>query len=387
MPTFSANQKAFIRAFSVSSHIDAGVIAAWMASEQPPGDSAGDHGTQNWLNIGNTDSGSFGVNDPHWKDPTAAGTYSGQWMRGQVSVPGFGHAAPGIVAVTRAGSDPLAQIRALQHSGWAGSGYPNLVAVYNSYKAQGQAIAKGLPATPQTATFKDFGTGATPATKTPATTTKTTTTGLDKAAYGEAMNRSIAGSYIAGQTKGSDPFAVNQPKTGLEGLSAASANPLLTSGQLTTTTPNPADYQTAHTVLTKVAGTELAQHPNAKQSSTTPGDVSTNVAGTTSYKGVTVADWIAPILTYAAAHGWKGVVNSGYRSFADQKRIYDSGVRPAAVPGTSNHEGDQFPRGAVDVSDAQQLSDVLAKSPYAKALVYAGAKDPVHFSHPHNGGY
>lgn len=111
--------------------------------------------------------------------------------------------------------------------------------------------------------------------------------------------------------------------------------------------------------------------------------------GTAKFEGTTVAAWIKPILEYARAHGWKGSITSGYRSFADQKRIYDSGVRPAAVPGTSNHEGDVFPRGAVDVdrASAAQLSAILRNSPYAKTLIYAGSKDPVHFSHPHAGGY
>lgn len=111
----------------------------------------------------------------------------------------------------------------------------------------------------------------------------------------------------------------------------------------------------------------------------------TDAKGTVNFEGKQVAAWIAPELKYAREHGWKGTVTSGFRSFADQTRIYNSGVRPAAKPGTSNHEGAQFPRGAVDVSDAQTLSRILKhkKSP----LVFAGAKDPVHFSHPHGGSY
>lgn len=109
--------------------------------------------------------------------------------------------------------------------------------------------------------------------------------------------------------------------------------------------------------------------------------------GTSHFEGKTVAAWIAPALAYARKHGWKGSVTSGFRSFADQTRIYNSGVRPAAKPGTSNHEGAEFPRGAVDVSDAAQLSAILQKSPYGKLLQWAGPKDPVHFSHPHDGSY
>lgn len=118
----------------------------------------------------------------------------------------------------------------------------------------------------------------------------------------------------------------------------------------------------------------------------TPPDPS-STKGTTMFEGTRVAAWIAPALRYARSHGWHGAVRSGWRSFAEQKSIYDSGVRPAAVPGTSNHEGTDFPRGAVDVTDAAQLSQILLNSKYATQLIYAGAKDPVHFSHPHNGGY
>jgi hypothetical protein len=113
----------------------------------------------------------------------------------------------------------------------------------------------------------------------------------------------------------------------------------------------------------------------------------THMKGVANFEGHKVAAWIAPALEYARQHGWKGQVTSGFRSFADQQRIYNSGVRPAAKPGTSNHEFTAYPGGAVDVSAAQQLAQILAKSPYAGKLVYAGAKDPVHFSHPHNGGY
>lgn len=109
--------------------------------------------------------------------------------------------------------------------------------------------------------------------------------------------------------------------------------------------------------------------------------------GTAKFEGKTVAAWIAPILAYAREHGWKGQVNSGFRTYAEQKRIWDSGVRPAAKPGQSNHEGSDWPRGAVDVSDPATLNRILSNSPYAKKLVWAGDKDPVHFSHPHNGSY
>lgn len=145
----------------------------------------------------------------------------------------------------------------------------------------------------------------------------------------------------------------------------------------------------------KVTTTPASPSPSSAPSTPASGGSGTpdtSAKGTTQWGGQTVAAWIAPILTYAKQHGWKGGVNSGYRSYSEQAGLYAglvAGTRqgPVAKPGTSNHEGSQFPRGAVDVSDAAGLSKVLQGSKYANVLVWAGGKDPVHFSHPHNGGY
>lgn len=123
------------------------------------------------------------------------------------------------------------------------------------------------------------------------------------------------------------------------------------------------------------------------QSSSQPAQPDTSVKGSRNFEGTPVAAWIYPILVYARGRGWKGSLNSGVRSFADQTRIWNSGVRPAARPGTSNHEMTAFPGGAIDVNGAQQLHQILQGSPYKNILVWAGAKDPVHFSHPHGGSY
>jgi hypothetical protein len=109
--------------------------------------------------------------------------------------------------------------------------------------------------------------------------------------------------------------------------------------------------------------------------------------GVGTFQGKPVAKWIIPILEYAVSKGWKGRVNSGYRSTQDQARVCATGVKPCATPGKSNHQGKQYPKGAVDVSEAPQLSAILLASKYKKVLVWAGGKDPVHFSHPHGGSY
>ena len=108
--------------------------------------------------------------------------------------------------------------------------------------------------------------------------------------------------------------------------------------------------------------------------------------GLARFDGKMVAGWIAPILREARRAGWKGTVASGYRSYGQQARIYKSGVRPAARPGTSNHEFTAFPGGAVDVTNAVQLNSVLRQLGITK-LQWAGGRDPVHFSHPHGGSY
>lgn len=186
---------------------------------------------------------------------------------------------------------------------------------------------------------------------------------LDKPAFEKAQKASLVGKLLASESGSSD-------------------NPLLLSGLATTKAPLASEYQTSKVV----PGT-----PEAKKTPVEPANgVHLGKAlpkGLSQFGDKKVAAWIDPILKYAQQHGWKGSVQSGYRSKAEQERIYDSGVRPAAVPGTSNHEGDEFPRGAVDVSEAQQLSEIIKRSPYAGTLVWAGSKDPVHFSHPHNGSY
>jgi hypothetical protein len=148
---------------------------------------------------------------------------------------------------------------------------------------------------------------------------------------------------------------------------------LVQSGAYTTTTPGHADVRSvSHAAQSDpaMAGKGTLDH----------------------FDGKPVAGWIASELRWARSHGWTGSVTSGFRTDAEQTRIYKSGVRPAAVPKSmggsgSNHEGLKYPLGAVDVSNAAQLASVLRNKPGGSKLIYAGAKDPVHFSHPHGGGY
>lgn len=108
--------------------------------------------------------------------------------------------------------------------------------------------------------------------------------------------------------------------------------------------------------------------------------------GLGSFEGKPVAAWIVPYLEYGRAHGWRGALNQGFRTYAEEVSIWNSGTRPAARPGTSNHGKKNFPGGAVDVEEAEKLAHILSQIPNA-LLIWAGSKDPVHFSYPHNGSY
>jgi cell wall-associated NlpC family hydrolase len=120
---FSQNQKLFASALSKATGLDPNTVAAWMVAEEPAGAQSGYAGTQDWLNVGITDSGPMGANNPAWKDPVQAAQTTANWMKG-TPLPGFGTAAPGIQSILKtAGQTPAQQLAAIAGSGWASSGY------------------------------------------------------------------------------------------------------------------------------------------------------------------------------------------------------------------------------------------------------------------------
>ena len=71
-----------------------------------------------WLNIGYTDSGTYGSSDSIWSDPITAADATAGWIKGQDTIPGYGTAAPGIQAILKTVGQPAAaQIAALQEVG------------------------------------------------------------------------------------------------------------------------------------------------------------------------------------------------------------------------------------------------------------------------------
>jgi hypothetical protein len=81
------------------------------------------------------------------------------------------------------------------------------------------------------------------------------------------------------------------------------------------------------------------------------------------FGGKQVAAWMVDPLTKARANGWDGRLSSGYRSYASQWIIYYvKRIRPAARPGTSNHERTSFPGGAIDTPSPWQLRAALQRA-------------------------
>jgi hypothetical protein len=113
--------------------------------------------------------------------------------------------------------------------------------------------------------------------------------------------------------------------------------------------------------------------------------------GVVTFDGLSVAAWIVPSLQWARAHGWTGHVVSGFRDCEHQKRAAaqfaaEQGRTVAQIyphgPCASNHVGAAHPRGAVDVTNPQQLDQVLRNNPNHPKLVWGGPVigDTVHFS-------
>lgn len=109
--------------------------------------------------------------------------------------------------------------------------------------------------------------------------------------------------------------------------------------------------------------------------------------GVVRYEGKLVAAWINAYLLYAKSKGWKGTLTQGFRTYSEEVSIWNSGIRPAARPGSSNHGKKNFPGGAADVTEAAELNKILSEIPGGSLLKWAGSKDEVHFSYPHDGGY
>lgn len=102
------------------------------------------------------------------------------------------------------------------------------------------------------------------------------------------------------------------------------------------------------------------------------------------FEGKPVVEWIAYWLWRARKEGWKGQVNSGYRSPEYSKQLCYEICGAPTCPGrcagtTSNHTQKGYLNGAVDVSDPATFGAIMKRlgSPLKNLL---GSADPWHFS-------
>jgi hypothetical protein len=126
-------QQQFATQLAAQTGLDPQVVASWMLAEESgsAATSREAQGNHNWLNIGWTDSGRYGTAGAVWSDPISAANATAGWLKGQDTIAGYGRASAGVQSIlTSAGQPPELQIAALQHSGWASSGYPDLPGVY-----------------------------------------------------------------------------------------------------------------------------------------------------------------------------------------------------------------------------------------------------------------
>jgi hypothetical protein len=126
-------QQQFASRLAAQTGLDPSVVSAWLLAEESGGAAQSRQAQNNndWLNIGYTDSGTYGSADSIWSNPITAADATAGWLKGQNTIPGYGTASSGIQGIlSTAGQPASAQIAALQNSGWASSGYPSLPSLY-----------------------------------------------------------------------------------------------------------------------------------------------------------------------------------------------------------------------------------------------------------------
>jgi hypothetical protein len=131
----TSGQQQFVSRLAQDTGLDPQVVSAWVLAEENGSAATAREtaGNNDWLNIGYTDSGTYGASDSVWGNPTGAADATAGWLKGSNTIPGYGTASSGIQAIlATAGQTPSAQIAAIQQSGWASSGYPDLSSLYQS---------------------------------------------------------------------------------------------------------------------------------------------------------------------------------------------------------------------------------------------------------------
>jgi hypothetical protein len=130
----TSGQQQFASTLSAETGLNPNVVSSWLLAEESGGAAQSRQSANNndWLNIGYTDSATYGASDSVWSDPTSAANATAAWLKGQDSIPGYGTASSGIQSIlSTVGQTPAAQIQAIQGSGWSSGGYPSLGTLYD----------------------------------------------------------------------------------------------------------------------------------------------------------------------------------------------------------------------------------------------------------------
>ncbi len=143
----TTGQQQFAGELVARTGLDGAVVAAWELAEESGSHAAARAAADNndWLNIGYTDSATYGSADSVWSDPVTAADATAGWLQGKDTIPGYGTASAGIQAIlTTAGEPAAVEIAAIQQSGWASSKYPDLPGLYASVAAaSGSSTGRG----------------------------------------------------------------------------------------------------------------------------------------------------------------------------------------------------------------------------------------------------
>lgn len=126
----SSKQQEFAKRLQADIGLEPAVICGWVHAEEPPTASAAPNGANNWLNVGAFDAGNWGGGGSNvWDSPTKGADATASFILAR-AVNGISSplkAASSIHSIAgSAGQGVGAQISAIQHSGWASSGYPDL---------------------------------------------------------------------------------------------------------------------------------------------------------------------------------------------------------------------------------------------------------------------
>ena len=144
--SLTSSQSAFVSRLTADTGLNPGVVTAWVLAEESGGaaSSRQQAGNNDWLNIGYTDSGTYGAGASVWSNPLTAADATAGWLAGRSTIAGYGTASAGIQKIlSSAGKSASAQIAAIQGSGWASSGYPDLPALFAQFG--GTAPTAGTP--------------------------------------------------------------------------------------------------------------------------------------------------------------------------------------------------------------------------------------------------